>query len=123
MFSQSFDCLETARMLSLSRVFLPMLGCQLSGAKGAFLQARDYNVSSQYLSAYFCSASYFPLSPAVGQKHTNIPFPNGEIPVYDMAPLFTLQPKGLSSFVPSFLVKVDKQQNSIKYSSPLFQCL
>lgn len=85
MFSQSFDSLETARMLSLSRVFLPMLGCLFSGVKGAFLQARDYNVSSQYLSAYFCSASYFPLSPAVGQKHTNIPFPNGEIPVYDMA--------------------------------------
>lgn len=78
-------CLE----IVFTNAWLLLQWCQRSHFTG-----QDYDVSSQYLSAHFYLASYFPLAPAVGQKHQNIPFLNGEILVSDttrVAPLFTLQ--------------------------------
>lgn len=73
----------------------------------------------------FLLSFLFSFAPAICQNCTNVSFPKCEILVYDIcvAPLFTLYPKDLSSCVSSFLAKGDKQHNSIKYLSPLSQCL
>lgn len=125
-FSVSFLIAQSHLKCSVCpEVFLPMLGCWFSGFKAASLQAGGYDATSRSLSAYFCSASYFPLLQPYVRIVQMFLFPNVKSwsMIYVWHPYSPCTQKIFPLVFSSFLAKGDKQHNSIKYLSPLPQCL